>query len=719
MFTGYLFEGGSDEEEIRNPGEGTSREEPHPKYPPRSAGILHRCDSRSRPENVAGPSNLRFTVDSLIESSDQEEIMIPNTPESVINKHAHTNDNSDKNEDSLSFVNQLCYKLENLNPTSLYKNNRDSHAGPSNGNDNDNKNSQGGNVEASNTTREDINEDSRDSSQDFFCNKSISSLSQKTSSDAPEKSDQESLFEQSPHTHSNSENVTDSNNSDDIDIQERINDTINVAEDDNAVQRSWNERATSSERDDNGDQPQTSRAIESSFLMNYYSNPERELENESFFHCNVLEVKNFVNIFINSDYNITNPITPEHALTTYIRSPASSNHNISDPSDQTDGDFIDFQESNREIINVAQDDSTSQESLDETAATRERDTDSDRPPSPEVLGSPATSIISETPQTSEASVSPESSDTLRNSETSETSITPEPLYTPKSPDSSDHSDRDNINFQESSNKIINNAEDDNTSQENLDERTTTTERDDDIDQLGSSESTEEPHPLLTPRRRKLRSRSNKVFGPPDYSDSDSIDIQESSNEMINVAQKDDDRVLPGTSKAYKDSYQFKSKTSPLKRRMVDRNRSLQKSRNDTINEAKDDITNQENINEIATTRERNNDDSDQSVLTQLELDLKRRINDNPGLRSGLDNVAGPSGHSDYDNNNFLPSSNTMISIAQKDDNVGEENINERAIMIKCDTDNSYQPGASEDSKFDVPVLDDSTDSSSSSSSSSL
>ncbi|CAD6242555.1 GSCOCG00009509001-RA-CDS, partial [Cotesia congregata] len=183
----------SNEEEIQNSGEVTSSEETHPEHPPQSARISNRRESRSRLENIAGPSNRRDTVDSVTGSSDQEEIKVPNTPESIINGHAHTNGNSDDCKDSVSlFSNQLHSKLEDLKSTSTNENSQDSHAGPSTRNDN------------------------QDSSEDLLCDESISSFSQATSNDSLEKSDQESLLEQPLHT-------------------KRRNDIINAAEDDNAV----------------------------------------------------------------------------------------------------------------------------------------------------------------------------------------------------------------------------------------------------------------------------------------------------------------------------------------------------------------------------------------------------------------------------------------------------------------------------------------------------
>ncbi|KAH0559191.1 hypothetical protein KQX54_001537 [Cotesia glomerata] len=341
-----------------------------------------------------------------------------------------------------------------------------------------------------------------------------------------------------PETPINLDIVSDS--SDPIDhnntnFQERKNDILHTTEDDNSVQGSWDERGTSRKRYNNGDR-----------------------------------VRDFVSdLFRKSDdYDISNPITPEHAPTSCIGPSTSSNYNVSGFSIQNDSDFIDYQLSNRETINVAQDDDTSQKRTSETSIT------------PELPETPK--IYSEASVTSEPSEAPETSETSVISKPPET---PESLVIPGTPKTP-------------------NTEDDSFSQEHSDEKVTKKERVDHSDQLENSESSEGPYQVLSPRK----------------TDSDNIDTQESSNEMTNVAQKDDDGDRPGPSKISKGSY-----LKDLK---------------------------------VLTTSE--SSDSPYPLSPR-----KRRTLDYNGLYFTPGKVPGPSDPSDRDNINFEESRDEMIDVGQE------------------------------------------------------
>ncbi|XP_044588697.1 sporozoite surface protein 2-like [Cotesia glomerata] len=302
------------------------------------------------------------------------------------------------------------------------------------------------------------------------------------------------------------------------------------------------------------------------------------------------------------------------------------------------------------MINVAQDDSTSQESWNEIAATRERDTDSDRPANPEVPDTPETSVtpgFPETPETSETSVIPEPPETPDSPATLETPKTPN---TPINPNivsgPSDFSNSDFIDFQESNSKMINVAQDDSTSEKNWNETATTRERDNDNSDhrqknFKYDESLFTRAQLSLIRKRKigdnsgLRSEPENVPGPSGHSEYGNINFQEIINAMFNFAQEDDN-------------------------------------------------VGEENIDDRSTIRESDTVDSDRLTTSESSdspyplSPRKRRTLDNSGLHFTPGNVPGPS------------DSDEMID-------VGQENIDERAIMTKRDTDDSDRPGTTSES----------------------
>ncbi|KAH0534868.1 hypothetical protein KQX54_009434 [Cotesia glomerata] len=477
-----------------------------------------------------------------------------------------------------------------------------------------------------------------------------------------------------PETPINLDIVSDS--SDPIDhnntnFQERKNDILHTTEDDNSVQGSWDERGTSRKRYNNGDR-----------------------------------VRDFVSdLFRKSDdYDISNPITPEHAPTSCIGPSTSSNYNVSGFSIQNDSDFIDFQLSNRETINVAQDDDTSQKRTSETSIT------------PELPETPK--IYSEASVTSEPSEAPETSETSVISEPPET---PESLVIPGTPKTS-------------------NTEDDSFSQEHSDEKVTKKERVDDSDQLENSESSEGPYQVLSPRK----------------TDSDNIDTQESSNEMTNVAQKDDDGDRPGPSKISKGSYLKDLKVlttsessdspyplSPRKRRTLDYSGLAMKHLGNDVycreviyssalgashkathlaRRLLEGVFKYEALMGCTLTGQAPRGTSKKLIVKPLDqrakdaiVDFSMRIATEknwPSQNRGTifkemsqkltelyftpGKVPGPSDPSDRDNINFEESSDEMID-------VGQENMDERAIMTKRDIDDSERPRTSEDLQSDVLV----------------